>query len=207
MREERMYSYAHKEYRDFVHIEYQSFEKRYNEPKLPKIGAFCKNCAKETAKPAYAIWMNGKEAYALQCIKCGSSYPMYKSMYNVRYIGTNTSHGRINPTHGLKTPYQAMDASAKKYHDEAPSRVEDKMCNLLNVSRKEYREMKKGWEEESKEARKRIAREEAERSAKWRDEKIQEQSQSRKELIEKGILKYVKNIGLVNTETGEIIKL
>lgn len=36
---------------------------------------------------------------------------------------------------------------------------------------------------------------------------IQRRSINRKELIEKGLLKYVKNVGLVNIETGEVLKL
>ena len=36
---------------------------------------------------------------------------------------------------------------------------------------------------------------------------IQRRSINHKELIEKGLLKYVKNVGLVNTETGEVLKL
>lgn len=33
------------------------------------------------------------------------------------------------------------------------------------------------------------------------------ESNKRKELIDKGIIKYVKNVDLVNTETGEVVKL
>ena len=67
--------------------------------------------------------------------------------------------------------------------------------------------MKKKWDEDKREAHKQFEREQSDLSAKWRDEEIKKQSQSRKELIQKGILKYVKNVGLVNTETGEVIKL
>lgn len=58
-----------------------------------------------------------------------------------------------------------------------------------------------------KKARKRINNEQANRRAEYRNEKIKAASDKRKELIQKGILKFKKGIGLVNTETGEVIKL
>ena len=63
------------------------------------------------------------------------------------------------------------------------------------------------WEEEDKEILIRAKRLEAERQAKYEDEKREAASNERKKLIEEGIIKYVKNVGLVNTETGEVIKL
>lgn len=39
------------------------------------------------------------------------------------------------------------------------------------------------------------------------EEEIQRKSEERKMLIEKGVLKYVKGVGLVNTETNQIVKL
>lgn len=81
------------------------------------------------------------------------------------------------------------------------------MCKTFGITSEQYKEMKNGWDEDRREAHKRFERDRSERSAKWRDEEIKKQSESRKELIQKGILKYVKNVGLVNTETGEVIKL
>ena len=65
----------------------------------------------------------------------------------------------------------------------------------------------KKWEEENKLRKRKFEREQADRHAKREDEKRKEESKKRKELIDKGIIKYVKNIGLVNTETGKVIKL
>ena len=48
---------------------------------------------------------------------------------------------------------------------------------------------------------------EAEQRARWEDEKRKEKSEERKKLIANGTLKYVKNIGLVNTKTNEVVKL
>lgn len=81
------------------------------------------------------------------------------------------------------------------------------MCEFLNCTHDEYREMKRQREEEDKKIRIRLKKADAERQAKYEDEKREAASNERKKLIEEGIIKYVKNIGLVNTETGEVIKL
>ena len=152
--------------------------------------------------------MNGNPAYALRCTKCGSEYPMYKSMFIQRYIGYDLlSGGRVNPTHGTKSIVASMDRKAKEDYNDRRKRIDDKMCKIMNCSHEEYQEKKKRWEEENTLIRKQIKRDEANRYAKWEDEERKTEAKKRKELIEKGIIKYVKNIGLVNTETGEIIKL
>lgn len=195
---------------DIVRIGIDWFDYRTNEPEseLPKVGAFCKHCATETAIPVYPIRMNGNPAYALRCTKCGSEYPMYKSTFVERYVGYDTlSGGHINPTHGQISRVAAMDRKAREHYNNRRKCVEDDMCKIMNCSHEEYREKKKRWEEESTLIRKQIKRDEANRYAKWEDEERKAEAKKRKELIEKGIIKYVKNIGLVNTETGEIIKL
>lgn len=184
------------------------FDYRKDEDELPKVGAFCKNCAKETAVPIYPIYMNAKPAYALKCSKCGSEYPMYKGTYKSRYIGATTPNGgHINPTHGMISRTAAMDRKAKEFHDSIPQRVEDQMCEMFGYTHEEYMEMKKQWEESDRKRRKEYKNREADIHARFQNERIQKESNNRKELIEKGILKYVKNIGLVNTETGEVVKL
>lgn len=55
--------------------------------------------------------------------------------------------------------------------------------------------------------KKKFEKAQADYHVKLEDEERKEKSKKRKELIDKGIIKYVKNIGLVNTETGEVIKL
>ena len=195
-------------YCDIVKLGWDWFDYRNDEEDLPKVGAFCKTCAKETAKPVYPIYMNGKAAYALQCKKCGSEYPMYKSMFVARYMGYETKNGgRVNPTHGLISHVAAMDRKAREYHNSIPQRVENQMCETFGYTHEEYKEMKKKWDEESRKAHKKFETERLESRARLRDEQIQKESNNRKELIAKGILKYVKNVGLVNTETGDIVKL
>ena len=195
-------------YCDIVTIDISWYDYRDNESKLPKVGAFCKKCARETAVPMYPIFMNGRPAYALQCKKCNSEYPMYKSTYIERYIGYDTKNGgHVNPTHGQMTSVQAMDRKAREYHKSIPQRVEAHMCETFGYTPEQYKEMKKKWDEDMSKAHKRFERDQTEFSANWRDEKIKKQSETRKELIQKGILKYVKNVGLVNTETGEVVKL
>lgn len=184
------------------------FDYRNGETELPRVGAFCRKCSKETAKPVYPIYMNAKPAYALRCDKCGSEYAMYTGTFKIRYIGHTTPNGgRINPTHGTMSHTQAMDRKAKEYHDSIPQRVEDDVCKITGISHEEYKEMKKSREERDRKARKKYERERAESSARFRNAEIERESLSRKDLIERGILKYVKNIGLVNTETGEVVKL
>lgn len=195
-------------YCDIVRVGWDWFDYRKDEEELPNVGAFCKTCAKETAKPVYPIYMNGKPAYALQCKKCGGEYPMYKHMFITRYVGYDTrSGGHVNPTHGLISHVAAMDRKARDYHNSIPQRVEDHMCETFGYTHEEYRAMKKEWEKDSQKVHKRIENERAEFQARLRDEQIQKESNNRKELIAKGILKYVKNVGLVNTETGEVVKL
>lgn len=193
---------------DVVTIGWDWFDYRNDEAELPKMGAFCKRCAKETAKPVYPILMNGKPAYALRCEKCGSEYPMYKSMYIQRYVGYDTKNGgHINPTHGLISHTAAMDRKAREYHNSIPQRVEDQMCEAFGYTHEEYKQMKKKWDEDAKKAHKKFEREMVDSRARFRSEQIQKESSNRKELIEKGILKYVKNVGLVNIETGKVVKL
>lgn len=194
-------------YCDIVRIDGDWFDYREGEQELPKVGAFCKKCAKETAKPVFPIYMNGRPAYALRCEKCGSEYPMYKSMYIERYIGFDNAGGHVNPTHGTKSIYQTMDRKAKQYHNDREKRVAEHMCKLMKCTPEEYQEQKKIWEEDSAKWNKQFEKEKAERQLQLDDLKRKEESIKRKDLIARGILKYVKNVGLVNTETGEIVKL
>lgn len=195
-------------YCNIVRIGFDWFDYRDDEPNLPNVGAFCKKCAKETAKPMMPIYMNGKPAYGLHCDKCGSEYTMYKSMFIERYVGYDLAcGGHVNPTHGTKSRVASMDRKAKDYYNDREKRVESSMCEMMNCSTEEYRELKKKWAEENKKLGRKFEREQAERRAGWENEKRQEESNNRKELIDKGIIKYVKNVGLVNTKTGEIVKL
>lgn len=193
---------------DIVTINIEWFHYRNDETDLPKVGAFCKKCAKETAKPVFPIFMNGTPAYALRCEKCGSEYPMYKSMYIERYIGYDLKNGgHVNPTHGVKSIYSSMDRKAKECYNGKDARVEKKICSYTGWSVEEYRKNKAEWDKEEEKFRKKFKAEQSDYHAKLENEKRKNESAKRKELIEKGVLKYVKNVGLVNTETGEVIKL
>lgn len=207
---ERKFEYIgfREKYCDIVNVGCDWFDYRNDEEDLPKAGAFCKTCAKEIAKPVYPIYMNRRPAYALQCNKCKNEYPMYKDMYITRYIGYDLkSGGHVNPTHGLISHVAAMDKKARDNYNKIPQRVEDHMCETFGYTHEEYRAIKKQCEKDSQIAHKRIENERAEFQSRINDNQRQEKSNTRKELIAKGILKYVKNVGLVNTETGEVIKL
>ncbi len=184
------------------------FDYRETSAELPKVGAFCKKCAQESAKPIYPIYMNGKEAYALRCEKCNSEYPMYVSTFKTRYIGCSLPNGGIiESTHGVKSLLECMDRRSREYYNDKAKRVENSICEGLNISHEEYNRIHEGYISESKKAHKRFEKEQADRRAQYDEKKIKEESNKRKELIAQGKLKYVKGVGLVNTETNEIVKL
>lgn len=193
-----------------IWVGFEGFEHRFDESGLPNVGAFCKRCAKETAKPFAAIYMNDRPAYALRCIKCGSEYPMYKSMFIQRYVGYDTKNGgHVNPTHGTKSLVSSMDRKAKENHKSRRAQIEkytqEQICSILGCSKEEYEESKKRREEQKKKYSRMLEKDEF--LDKYEEKERMKESNKRKELIAKGIIKYVKNVGLVNTETGEIIKL
>lgn len=193
---------------DIVIIGMDWFDYRNDEAELPLTGAYCRTCNTESAKPVFPIYMNAKPAYALQCTKCKNEYPMYKHTYIHRYIGYNTSSGgHINPTHGLISHKAAMDRKAIKNHNNIPKKVKNEMCKAFGMTSEEYDNIQKKWDKERQKINKQIQNSRANLQSQLRDEQIQRESDNRKELIEKGILKYIKNVGLVNTETGEVVKL
>lgn len=188
------------------------FYYREGEDELPKVGAWCRTCARETAFPVYPIMMNGKEAYALRCDKCGGEYPMYKHRFIARYVGYDIEGGgHINPSHGLTTHIGSMDRKARENYvkrmNEIPKNVEDMMCANFGITHDQYKEMNEKWKEEEKRVHKRFEREEADRHDRYTKNKINEESEKRKDLIARGIIKYVKGVGLVNTETNQVVKL
>lgn len=195
-------------YHECVKIGIQTFMIREGEEHLPIQKAWCKNCAQESAKVVFAIHMNGRPAYALECTKCGNAYHMYQSMFQTRYIGhTTPSGGYYAPTHGVLSRQQVMDRKAKEEYNNIPKKVEEETCRFMNISKEEYREMKKGWDEKNKKVQNKIKQERAEIKTRITENKIKQESDERKDLIARGVLKYVKGIGLVNTETNQVIKL
>lgn len=191
-----------------VEVGGELFYWRKSNKMMPTARAFCRNCGKESAKPVHAIYMNGRDAYGLRCEKCGSEYPMYESTYVSRYVGHRTSGGGfVNATHGQMSRLNAMDRRARQEYRNIPKIVEESMCNMLNMTHEEYRDMIKRRDENNARMQKAINAQKADRQAQRRDEKIDEQSNNRKELIAKGVLKYVKNVGLVNTETRQVVKV
>lgn len=197
-------------YCDIVELEgsYDWFRYRKSEEKLPTKGAFCKICATETAKPEYPIFMNGRPAYALKCSKCGSEYAMYQNTYVVRYIGYDLPHGgHVNPTKGTMSITQAMDRKARENRNNRHKQVDEEMQKLFNMTPKEYAEQRKKWDAEDAKRYKKFKQEMNDMARDADNRRIQYESDERKRLIQSGILKYVKNIGLVNTDTGEVVKL
>ena len=116
--------------------------------------------------------------------------------------------GHINPTHGTKSIFQTMDRKARQYYNDREKRVAEQMCKLIKCTPEEYQEKKENMEWKIRKTKiKKYEREKVERQSRYEDERRKEESNKRKELIDKGIIKYVKNVGLVNTETGEVVKL
>lgn len=66
-----------RKYVDMINMNGELFECR-TEENTPKKGAYCKKCRKETAKPVFAIYMNGQPAYALRCINVEMNIPFTK---------------------------------------------------------------------------------------------------------------------------------
>lgn len=191
-----------------VHIGYEEYDIRNDNEEIPKQMAWCKKCAAETSKIVYKIWMNNKPAYALECIKCGSRHHMYKDMYIRRYIGSNMKGGgHINPTKGIISISNAMDRKGHDTINEIHKKSDKRFQSMLGMSDSEYEDFKKKREKEDTAARKQYEAEKAEIRANIINEEIKRESDKRKELIEKGILIYKKGIGLVNTETGQVMKI
>ena len=157
----------------------------------------------------YPIWKNGKEAYALQCPTCGNEYSMYVYKFRQMYIGHTTPNGgRINPTHGTKSIFQAMDRKAREGWNNIPKNTEHHLVDELHLmTHEEYQSMHEKRRKQEAKNRREYEQRMMEYLEKEDEKRMKEESLTRKELIEKGIIKYKKGIGLVNTQTGEIIKL
>lgn len=195
-------------YQKTVWIQSVGYPYREGENKLPRQMAWCNKCAQESSKVVAPIWLNNRHGYALKCIKCGGEHHMYVDMYVSRYIGRDMGGGgHISPTKGILTQRQSMDRKGIDSLNEIPKKVEKDICKAFGYTHEEYQEMRKEWEEKERKARKRLNNEQANQRAEYRNKEIKSASDKRKELIQKGVLKYKKGIGLVNTETGEVLKL
>ena len=191
-----------------VSTESGDFHYRNGERNLPAVGAFCKKCRTETAKPFYPIIMNGQDAYALKCEKCGSEYPMYRSMYIQRYIGHDLHGGvHVNPTHGMKSRKSCMDRAAIDNLKGRQKRIEKTVCDITRLSPEKYAEFKKEYDKECQKDLIGLKQRKADISARYEDEDRRNRSNDRKELIDHVPLKYVKNVGLVDTRTNQVVKL
>lgn len=190
-----------------VSTESGDFRYRNDEHVLPSVGAFCKKCRTETAKPFYPIIMNEQDAYALKCEKCGSEYPMYRSMYIQRYIGHDLrGGGHMNPTHGMKSRKSCMDRAAIDNLKGRQKRIEKTVCDITGLSPEKYAEFKKEYDKECQKDLIGLKQRKADISAHYEDEERRDSSNERKKLIDQGILKYVKNVGIVDTRTNQVLK-
>ena len=183
------------------------FRYRNDEHILPSVGAFCKKCRTETAKPFYPIIMNGQDAYALKCEKCGSEYPMYRSMYIQRYIGHDLrGGGHVNPAHGMKSRKSCMDRTDIDNLKRLHKRIEKTICENNGLSLEKYLEFKKECNEECRKDLIALKQRKADINSQYEDEDRRNRSNDRKELIDHVPLKYVKNVGLVDTRTNQVVK-
>ena len=190
-----------------VSTESGDFHYRNGERDLPAVGAFCKKCRTETAKPFYPIIMNGQDAYALKCEKCGSEYPMYKHMYIQRYIGYDLcGGGHVNPTHGMTSRKSCMDRTANDNLKRLHKRIEKTIYENNGLSLEKYLEFKKECNEECRKDLIALKQRKADINAQYEDEDRRNRSNERKKLIDHGILKYVKNVGIVDTRTNQVVK-
>lgn len=188
---------------DIVEIGFDWFDYRNGEDELPKEKAWCRNCATESAKVMYPIYMNARPAYGLMCEKCGSEYPMYQMDFSYRYRGKSYGNGCILPTKGMKSIVQAMDREARAHYVKKKEETVDRMCEEFHQTKEEYLKRKEKWDKEASKRRKEF---DANLDRTILESKVERDSSRRRELIQKGVLKYQKGV-LVNTETGEVIKL
>jgi hypothetical protein len=176
---------------------------------LPKAKAWCKHCKKESSQPIHKVFMNAKQAYALQCTTCKNTYVMYISEYERRYAGfTNIKGDFIPPSKDGTLPRYIKDKRERELHK---SRINTYM-EIYNITEEEA-------EKKIKESNERQQKRDEEFNKKWKEEREnyhdefkQEQqkakSNERKKLISEGKIIYDKaNRCLVNIETGEIINL
>ena len=190
-----------------VSTESGDFRYRNGERDLPAVGAFCNKCRTETAKPFYPIIMNGQDAYALKCEKCGSEYPMYRSMYIQRYIGHDLrGGGHVDPTHGMKSRKSCMDRAAIDNLKGRQKRIEKTIREINGLTPEKYAEFKKEYDKECRKDLIALKQRKADINSQYEDEDRRNRSNDRKELIDHVPLKYVKNVGLVDTRTNQVVK-
>jgi len=162
---------------------------------LPRIGEWCRDCADNSAVPKYLSTKNGRPAYIFECRHCHNRYTVYKDVYDHKHIrrtkvsfNCTEAEYRVRYTKFINEFIPDASDEAKK------ERIEGMMKSHENEE-KSYAEYKKN---------------EVDRHMIWEADnskkKIDQESLSRKELIEKGILKFdKKNHCLINTETGQIV--
>lgn len=162
---------------------------------------YCNNlkCRTNSAVPIGFVKENGKSKVLLKCNKCGNSYTIGLDVYSHKYFPTTT--GRMHIPSKING---GVPAHIQKQRDQ---RSKDIMDEYLNTPEK-----KKNYEEYIEkseiEHKKFMADFKANYERKCMDSSISKASETRKELIAQGILKFDKKRGcLINTETNEIVKL
>ena len=173
----------------------------FRDAKVPTQRAYCRNCRELTAKPVYAVYMNGKPAIAVQCTKCKEEYVLYESDYNMQYVGLNLrSGGKIEPTYGKKTWLESMDRRAVENRRNRKKKLTAELANLHGMSKEDY-------EREQQKQIKKAHQSLEEVKYDIREKERKEKAEERKELLRMGVLQYVKGVGLVDTRTNQIYKL
>lgn len=188
-----------------IHVGIASYDIIDREKELPTQKAYCKSCGVESAKPIHYTRFNGKKGIVVECTKCHEMYILYEDRYKQMYVGHHTKYGFIPPTHGKK---MTIPKNIKEKFDEEHKKSSYAIGESFGFSKEEWDENKKKWEEQRIKNRKRFEREENERIQKYREQQILDKQSQRKKLIDEGIIKYDKKSRcLVDTRTGEVVKL
>ena len=186
-----------------------SFLVRTDNEMMPGNGAFCKHCAKNTAKPHAKILMNRKPAYILKCEHCGAEYPMYKSMYTARYVGMhNPVYGFIAPTCTDTTGQYRVQPTRKmmEFRAERKKEIDKNVAEIFHVSVDDLHNMREKWHKNNAVIGRKMDEDGARRREEMKAAERNSESETRKALIKEGIIVFDKKRKcLVNTQTGEKI--
>lgn len=133
---------------------------------------------------------------------------MYKHMYIQRYIGYDLcGGGHVNPTHGMKSRKSCMDRTAIDNLKRLHKRIEKTICENNGLSLENIWSLKKSVMKNAEKGHIELKQRKADINAQYEDEDRRNRSNERKELIDHVPIKYVKNVGLVDTRTNQVVKL
>lgn len=163
---------------------------------------WCKQCKVTSAKPIALINVGYKQHIVMRCNKCKSTYTMSLEKYKVEYAGFRNMRGDFIPP---RSKGGMPDSLKRKYESERKKKAIEFM-ERFGISEAQYNEMKKRQAERDAEFHREMAKEREEYLYKAQTKDIENESRTRKELIEAGVLKFDKATrSLYDTRTGKVV--